>query len=253
MKWFSVMRLAAVVAAASSYGAARADAAEPTTPTGFAFYGNGDGTFDTANPGYPGGMAEYVPGTPAHGAGPATYATGYGGAGYAGYGYGGAAGYGYAGAAYAGYGYGGDCAGACNTCRPHRRHRRCCTFGGNCACCDNCWDGYCAGDPGYDSGCCAGPVKVHRRHRALGCGAGPCVDAAACGACAPRRHHCHLRRRCAAGCDNCNSCGAAGPSYIPSGMYDGSNGPTMAAPGAPEQLNPSLNEEPRPMLDGPST
>ena len=242
MKCLSVMRLEMALAAAMACAAAHADAADPTTPTGFVYYGNGDGTFGSAGAGYAPGMAGY-------GATPAMYA------GYSGYGYGGPA---YAGYGYGGYGYGGGGYGGCDTCggRHGGRHRHC-SFGGNCPCCNNVWDGYCAGDCGYGAGGCGGPVKVHRRHRALGCGAGPCVDAA-CGvaaACAPRRHHCHLRRRCA------YACGAVDVGYGydggvmtgPGAMYgNGSAQPNMANPNGAEQLEspaPSLNydEEQQPM------
>jgi hypothetical protein len=241
MKCLRVTRL--VAAATLACAAAHANAAELANPTGFLYYGYGNGSFGYTGAGYapgpaygPGtGLAPGVAGMAGYGAAPAVPvdypASGYGGAGAYGYG-----------------GYGG-----CDACASRHcgRRRHCCSFGGNCDCCNNVWDGYGA-DCGYGAGCCAPPVKVHRRHRPLGCGAGPCVDAA-CGA-PPRRHHCHLRRRWANACGDCGAYGYAGAAGMvdPGMSYDnGSMQPNMANPNPSEQVQPpapSLNDdEPRPM------
>ncbi|MGH7136419.1 MAG: hypothetical protein ACREHD_11815 [Pirellulales bacterium] len=221
-----------VAAAVLACAVAPADAAESANPTGFMYYGYGQGSF-----GYPG--AGYAPSTAGYGAAAMP-------AGYSGYGYGYSSGpaypgYGYGYGGYGGYGYGGGGG-------PHARRHHHCSFGGNCNCCNSVWDGYtgCA-----DGACCGAPVKVHRRHRALGCGAGPCVDAS-CGAPAARRHHCLLRRR--NGCDNgaCYSLGGAAGMAAPGMMYDGGSAqPTMANPDTGEQVQPPPspsygNEEPMP-------
>lgn len=213
MKRLSVTRFVAVSVLACA--AAQAEAADMANPTGFMYYGYGQGSFGYSGAGYAPGMASY-----GAGAMPASYGYGYAsGPANPGYGY---AGYGYGGAGYVGYGHAG----------PHARRGHCCSFGGNCNCCNNAWDGYagCA-----DGACCGGPVKVHRRHRALGAGAGPCVDAS-CGAAPPRRHLCHLRRRHAANGAACyGNVGTAAPGMI----YDnGTAQPTTAAPDAEEQVQP---------------
>lgn len=216
-----------VAAAVLACAAAPADGAELANPTGFMYYGYGQGSF-----GYTG--AGYAPSTAGYGAAAMP-------AGYSGYGYGYSSGpaypgYGYGYGGNGGYGYGGP-----HT-RRHHHHRHCCSFGGNCDCCNSVWDGYtgCA-----DGACCGAPVKVHRRHRALGSGAGPCVDAS-CGVPA-RRHYCHLRRR--NGCDSGIGYGAAGMA-APGMIYDGSSAqPTMANPDTGESVEPPPPgyEEPQPM------
>lgn len=237
MKCLRVTRL--VAAATLACAAAHANAAELANPSGFLYYGYGNGSFGYAGAGYapgpangPGtGLAPGVAGMPGYGGAPALP--------------GGYPDYGYGGGAYGGYG-------GCDTCARPRcgRRRHCCSFGGNCECCNNVWDGYGA-DCGYGGGCCAPPVKVHRRHRALGCGAGPCVDAA-CGA-PPRRHHCRLRCRRANACADCGGAyGYAGDPGMTGPVYDGAGPqPNMGNPNAGEPLQapaPSYNDdEPQPM------
>ncbi|HVA49353.1 MAG TPA: hypothetical protein VNH11_23510 [Pirellulales bacterium] len=197
MKCLNITRFAAALVAALVCASSPGQAAEMANPTGFSYYGYGNGSF-----GY--GGVNAAPGM----TGPAlpSFASYPGYAGYpnAGYGYGGYGGYGNGGYGYGGYG---ACGGA--GCGRHGHH---CSFGGNSGCCNGVWDGYCGG--GYGGGCCAPPIKVHRRHRPLGWGAGPCVDAACgaaagCGpACHGRVHRCHLRRYqnwgyAPAGCDGC--------------------------------------------------
>ena len=211
MKCFRVSPLAALFAALA-LASGQADAADLANPAGFANYGYGDG-------GYGYGGASYVPGTAGY-SNPtlASYP------GYAGYGY---AGYGYTGPGTGGFGCGNcGCDLWAGYCGGRRRHH--CSFGGNAGCCAGVWDGYCSGG-------CGAPVKVHRRHRPLGCGAGPCVDAACCGAlsgypatCGPHWHRCHLRRNrnCGYPIDAC--CG-----------YGGSMGVMDAMPGQPNMANPN--------------
>lgn len=211
MKCSILKRLARGFVAVLAVAAVPAVANDRVNPAGASYYGYGASSF-----GY--GGVDAAPGMPTYGApgyaGPGTsgaapqfttYA-GYGGYpyGYSGYGpnYGFAGyGYGYASGGYGGAGYGR---------RPHH-----CSFGSNCPCCNNVWDGYGGGDCGYGGGCCAGPTKVHRRHRPLGCGAGPCVDAS-CGAYGSygRPHRCHRRYQQSYGCGptGCNG------GYAPAGM-----------------------------------
>jgi hypothetical protein len=120
------------------------------------------------------------------------------------------------------------------------------------SCCSNIWAGYCA-----QQGCCGG-CRVKHRHRALGCGAGPCCqptcgagacgadpcDVPSCGSPAPcgRRHLCHRRRRaCGMGCgmgggmtaDCCgNGYGTGDGSTMGYGYQDG------MAPGAYDNSQP---------------
>jgi hypothetical protein len=228
MKCLSVVRLAAAVLACAS---AHAGAADSVSQAGYFGDGYDNGAMGVAGNPYAPGMAGG--GGPAYGPYPG----------------------------YAGYGPGGPGAGpgGCNSGSPRRcgRRRHHCSFGGNSVCCDNVWDGYCNGDPGCGCG-----VKVRRRHRPLGCGAGPCVDAATCGTpdCAPHRHVCFLRRlrnRCCPPADACCVPGGAGGM-----MMDQAPGqPTMAAPNGAnpsgsESLEPPAfdpNEPPRPMPDDSAT
>lgn len=194
------LRIPRVVAAATlAFAAAQVGAAEGANPTGNLYYGYGQGSFGYTGAGYTPGPAGngVAPGAPGPDAG---YSYGYTAPGYAPADAGAYPGYGY-GDGYAG-GYGGQGCDACDACggrhgrHHHRRHRHhCCSFGGNCDCCSNSWSTYCG--PGCDegAGCCGAPVKVHRRHRALGCGAGPCVDASCCTPPSGHGRHCHARRR----------------------------------------------------------
>ena len=105
-------------------------------------------------------------------------------------------------------------------------------YGGSC--CNNIWAGYCNEMQGCGGCGGCGGCRVKHRHRALGCGAGPCCQPTcaqgACGAvdccpaacepspvCCPaprpRRHRCCLRRRlhgaacCVADCATDGCCG----------------------------------------------
>jgi hypothetical protein len=137
-------------------------------------------------------------------------------------------GYGYGGPAYYSTGYMGGYVGGGG-------------WGYTGSCCNDIWAGYC-----NEMQCCGG-CRVKHRHRALGCGAGPCCQPTcaqgACGPAAdccqpgcdqapvccaaprPRRHRCGLRRRfCAPACgmaecgfDSC--CGGdAGAVSMPAEM-----------------------------------
>jgi hypothetical protein len=233
MKCPSVSWLAVAVAAVVASWSAQAGAADMANQLNPGYYDYG-----ASGVGY--GTAGYAPGMPGYGMPSLASYPDYGyaasGYGYPGYGYGG---YGYGSNGYGGYGYGGCGSSGRGHCG--RRHR-CCSFSANATCCANAWDGYC------DGGC--GPaVKVHRRHRALGCGAGPCVDAN-CG----RVHHCHLRRnRFLASCGMGGGCGCDGGGGM---MMDQTPGqPGMSGPTPVESLQPpmpSADEPPSPG-DAPST
>ncbi len=245
MKCLRVLRVVAVATLAST--AAQATAADMANPTGFMYYGYGQGSF-----GYTG--TGYTPSAPAYGVAPgapgtdAGYGYGYTAPGYAPPAYGAYPGYGngggYAGG-YGGYGNGG---------RHCRRRGHCCSFGGNCECCNNVWDGYCGAGCAEGAGCCAGPVKVHRRHRPLGCGAGPCVDAACGGAPSGRRHLCHLRRRHGAACGPVEINYGMGGAGAAGTMYDNANPGWQPYPANPngeaiQPPSPSFEpeDEPQPM------
>ncbi|HEV3340666.1 MAG TPA: hypothetical protein VG125_09920 [Pirellulales bacterium] len=236
MKRLSVPLLAV---AAIAWMAGQAGASDWANPSDSSYYGNagGGGTTGYGAAGY--GMAGY-------GSGAANFApdmAGYGGPslasypqyGYAAYNY---PGYGYSSGGYGSAGYGSAGYGGCAGCRG-RRH--CWGFGGNSVCCGDAWSGYCPGT--YGQG-----VKVHRRHRALGCGAGPCVDgscysagyATNCG----RGHRCHLRRNRGLAC--CPTCGCSdcdgGAVMDQAPAQPGMSGPTPV-----ESLRtPSPNEPPSP-------
>lgn len=220
MNCSTIKRLAGGFVAVLAVTAAPAAANEMANPSGSSYYGYGGSSF-----GYGGvdAMPQFT-----------SYA-GYGGFpyGYSGYGpnYG-VAGYGNLGY---GYGYGGYASGgnACGGNGYGRRHH--CSFGNNCPCCNNVWDGYCGG--GSYGGGCAGPVKVHRRHRPLGCGAGPCVDAS-CGAYNGRPHRCHRRWQQGYGCGPTGCDGG----YAPAGMTIESAPVPNAqpSPAGTEQLEPPM-------------
>lgn len=234
------LRVRRVVAAATlACAAAQATAADIANPTGFMYYGYGQGSFGYAGSGYTPSAPGYgvAPGAPGPGAG---YDYGYVAPGYAAGAYAAYPGYGYGGGNAGGYGYGGG------HCRRRGHH---CSFGGNCDCCNNAWNSYCGPGCAEGAGCCGAPVKVYRRHRPLGCGAGPCVDAA-CGA-AGRRHLCHLRRR------NAYACGPVEVNYDVGGMgaagtmYDNGNlggQPSPANPAGSEAIEP-----PSPSFDSEDT
>lgn len=254
MKCIRVARL--VAAATVACAAAQASAADLNNPTGFLYYGYGQGSFGYAGAGYTPSAPGYgvAPGAPGPDAG---YAYGYTAPGYGppampaypAYSYGAYPGYGYGGG-YAG-GYGGSGCGG----RTHRHHGHCCSFGGNCDCCNNTWDGYCGQDCGAGAGCCGAPVKVYHRHRPLGCGAGPCVDAA-CGASTGRRH-CGRARRNAFGCGPVQVNYGAAPANMYGGnaVYDNGNPvfqPNPALPDDGESVEPPSptfqpDDEPQPM------
>jgi hypothetical protein len=192
------------------------------------------GASDWANP----NASSYGYGAPGNGYGTAGYSSanfapdmaGYSGYSYAGYG----------GSGYVGYGYNyADCGnGGCGNggCGHHHGRRHCCSFGGNCNCCTSSWDGYC--------GCwAAGGVKVHHRHRALGRGAGPCVDdscgygsAANCG----RPHRCFLRRNRGAACCTDGGCSDCAGGTL---MDTAPGQPAMMGPTPTEFVPPSTNVE----------
>lgn len=216
MKRFSALPLAAAVLSAAC-ACGQADAAEMLNQFGPGFgYGGGLG-YGIGAPGYAGGMLSAYPG--------------YGG--WGGYGYGGLGG-----------GFGG---------RHHGWHHG--GFGGYGGCgggLNSNWDGYCnqCGGPS------CGHVKVWRRCRPLGCGAGPYIDPNACGApadcCAPApcgHHRCrlfHRHRRFAAccvdaGCDDCGMDGSAG--------YGAGDDISIPSSGS-EELNmptPAVDDKPMPM------
>lgn len=244
MKCSRVLRVAA--AAGLAWTAAQATAADMANPTGFMYYGYGQGSFGYTGTGYTPSAAGngVAPGAPGPDAG---YAYGYTAPGYAPAASGAYPGYGYGGGNGGGYGgYGG---------RHCRRRAHCCSFGGNCDCCNNCWDSYCGPGCAEGAGCCGAPVKVHRRHRALGCGAGPCVDAACGTAPAGRRHLCHLRRRGGHACGPVEINYAIGGASGPATMYDNANTgwqPYPANPIGEEAIQPpspssELDDEPQPM------
>ena len=224
MKRLSVPPLAVVCLAVIACMAGQAGASDWGNPTDYGYGG-----------GYTSGAANFAPEMSGYGGpAPASYPQ-YG---YAAYNYPGYSAGGYAG--YAGYGYGGYGGG-----------QHCCSFGGNCGCCASCWDGY--------SACRSCGVKVHRRHRALGCGAGPCVDGS-CGSIAygyanncGRQHRCFLRRNRAqayCGAGGCSDCGG-GTMIDAAPMQPGMSGPTPT-----EQLQsppPSPNIEPPSPGDDSST
>ncbi|HWB10904.1 MAG TPA: hypothetical protein VG826_16870 [Pirellulales bacterium] len=217
MKRMCVPLLAVALLAVVAWLTGEAGASDWANPTASPYYSYAAGGNAYGLAGYNADMAGY-PG----------YS--YNGSSYAGYSYGAYGGYG-------GYGYGGY--GGCDGCG--RKH--CCSFGGNSVCCGDCWDGY----PGNGCG-----VKVRRRHRPLGCGAGPCVDpscsylsagyATNCG----RHHRCHLRRNrnmgyCATcGCSECG--GGTVMDQVPAQ-------PSMSGPTPVESLEtppPSTVEPPSP-------
>lgn len=251
MKRLCVLRV--VAAATLACAAAEATAADMANPTGFMYYGYGQGSFGYtgagaapgapgpgAGPAAPGPEAAYAYGNPAPGYAPAAYGA------YPGYGYGG----GYAGG-YGGYGAGG---------RHCRRRGHCCSFGGNCGCCNNAWDTYCGPGCAEGAGCCGAAVKVHRRHRPLGCGAGPCVDAACDAGPHARRHARHNRRRGNQACGPVEinyavgAPGGAGAMYGGSaeGGAEGAWQPYPAQPRGGEPIEPprpsfESEDEPQPM------
>jgi hypothetical protein len=206
-------------------------------------YANGSNGYNTA--GYAQGMPNY--GAPSLASYPAY--------GYAGYGYG-YPGYGYGGYGYGGYGYGcgGAGCGGYGGCG-HWGRRHCCGFSSNnnLTCCANAWDGFCGGG-GYGCG-----VKVHRRHRPLGCGAGPCVDSS-CGCLSSgyatncgHGHRCHLRRNrflASCGFGACSTCGCDGGSGMI--MDQAPAQPGMSGPTPAESLPSTPPESPAPG-DVPST
>jgi hypothetical protein len=247
MKLLSVPSLAVACLAVVAWMTGQAGAADWANPTASS-YGYGAAGNGAAGNGY--GMAGYNAGNSA------PDMEGYPGNGYNGYSYAGygSGGYGYGGYGYGGSGYGGYVGqgiGGYGGCGPCARRRHCCSFGGNALCCTDCWDGYCGCGAEYG-------VKVHRRHRALGCGAGPCVDssysyangyATNCG----RPHRCHLRRNRAMG-----YCGAGGCSDCAGGtVMDTAPGqPAMSGPSPAELLQsppPSSNSEPPSPGDDSST
>ena len=221
MKRFNAFSLAAAVLSAAC-ACGQADAAEMLNQPGYGFgYGGGMGM------GY-GGMGGYGFGMPGYA--PATVAgyPGYGGYGGMGRGWGGR----HHGWNHGGFGGYGGCGGGMNT---------------------N-WDGYCS-DCGGAGGC--GHVKVRRRCRPLGCGAGPYVDPNCCGqaveACAPApcgRHRCrlfHRHRRFAACCVDacCDDCGMDG-----SVGYDSVDDMSVQSQSDSEELRvptPAADEKPMPM------
>ena len=236
MKCSQISRLAMVMVATLAAAAMQAAAADLVNPAGLSYYGYGDSGAGYAGGSYAPGMAGYTQGMAGYTQGMAGYTQSMAGypQGMAGYGSPAFASYpGYAGYGYAGYGAsnfgGGNC--GCDPwagyCGGRRRHH--CSFGGNSGCCASVWDGYCNGG-------CGAPVKVHRRHRPLGCGAGPCVDAACCGplsgyatTCAPPVHRGHLRRHRNWGYGQIDACCG----------YDGATGMIMnQAPGQPTMGNP---------------
>jgi hypothetical protein len=223
--------------AAVSAMSVQVNAADWANQTSAAYNAYGAGGFSYGTAGYAPGMAGY--GAPS--------LASYPDYGYAAYGNG-----------YPGYGYGGSGCGDCgyggsSHCGRHRR--RCCGFSANNngTCCADAWDGYC------DGGCGPG-VKVHRRHRALGCGAGPCVDPG-CGCLSSgyptncgRVHHCHLRRnRFLACCGIGGGCGCDGGAGM---IMDQSPGqPGMSGPTPIESVQPPVpsTDEPPSPGDAPST
>lgn len=224
-----IKRLTGGFVAVLAVAAAPVVANDMANPTGASYYGYGGSSF-----GYGG-----VDGPAATPNGTAPQFTTYAGSGGYPYGYSGYgpnygfAGYAQPGYGYASYGYGGS--GGCGNggCGGYGQRPHHCSFGGNCPCCNNVWDGYCSGDCGYGGGCCARPVKVHRRHRPLGCGAGPCVDASCGTGNYGRPHRCHRRWQAGYACGptGCNG------GYAPAGMtFDSAPENAQPMPAGTEQL-----------------
>lgn len=227
MNLFKTTLATAVLGLACAGGTA--DAAEMLNQAGYGLgYGNmGNGTgFGYGGLGYGAGTRGY--------AGP-MFAN-YGGYGWGGYG-----------AGYAGWGYG---PGGRNFGGHHGWNHG--GFGGYGGCgtgINTNWDGYCQQCGG--GGC--GHVKVRRRCRPLGCGAGPYVDPNCCGpvvdGCAPCGHRrCglfHRHRRSAPCCvDTCCEGGLDGAVG-----YDASDDVSMPVQGDGEELQapPAADEKPMPL------